>query len=389
MARMTNESEPPHADSGETLSWDQAFALCETAVRQGELKAAGPEAEARDIVRLAEAWLARGQMLEFRPELLDEAVVSYEKAIAGFEQSKGAEGGIYRLAVGWMNLGNAQQKRGGAAAAGSAAHAYQKAIDLLAPRESVPPQERCTLGAAQMNYALAVQETGAGDSTARAESALDEAIAVFRTLPQEEFHFRRMLAAATLNKARLLVRGSAPNRRLEGVDLAREAITLLESAEQDDPMACEIGLKARCLLCEVYSASLFHEGPPRAASDETVAQATDICEEALTLINTAEQKGATYFRPVAHWLYRLGVSLYGQYQPQFLGEFVQEYYGGAGLDDVRDDVRGLTLEVIERTRATYRERLFSSRQSEHAQRWLQALDDLKEAGDFVARVKAS
>ena len=57
---------------------------------------------------------------------------------------------------------------------------------------------------------------------------------------------------------------------------------------------------------------------------EDVHDATDLADEALSLVRHWEQRGITHFRHLASDLFRFGVRVYLRYQPHFLNEFVRE-----------------------------------------------------------------
>jgi tetratricopeptide (TPR) repeat protein len=377
------------AQPAQTLTWEQALAVCDEGIARYSRPGATTDL---DLRRLAEAWLNRGQVLECKPETLGEAVSSYEKAIELLDRlNPGAEGHPHRhvLATAWLNRGNVLQRSDEPSAVEEATRSYQRAIVLLreAPADAVA--ERCALGTAWLNAGGAWQKLQTPAARAEGERALAEAIAVFRALPFErELVVKRLLAAALLNRAGILFAGPEAERRAAGFEAAQEVIEVLAGAEAQDAGACEIGLKARCLRCEVYSAALVADNGTTEGRDDLVAEATDTCEEALRFIENAERNGGAFFRPVAQWLFRLGVMIYAEHQPQFLGEYVREFFGGAALADARAELRASTQSAIDRVRSVLRERLFAGPKSPDAAKWVASLEDLQSAAAFLQQPAA-
>src|SRR6266496_813593 len=62
-----------------------------------------------------------------------------------------------------------------------------------------------------------------------------------------------------------------------------------------------------------------------AAVDTVLGEASDRAEAALRLVLHWSREGFRDFEPFGIWFFRFAASLYAEYQPQFLGEFVMEH----------------------------------------------------------------
>jgi hypothetical protein len=92
-----------------------------------------------------------------------------------------------------------------------------------------------------------------------------------------------------------------------------------------------MGLRARRALVvaagDLLAVAERHGRPTAALASE----ATDAIDDGLAIARAFEESGVSRLRSLAVRLFRLGSQLYGNHQPQFLGEFVLETLGSPAL----------------------------------------------------------
>jgi hypothetical protein len=235
------------------------------------------------------------------------------------------------------------------------------------------PLDRCPvfrydLAACWLNRAEALACMGP-EATASALGAVDEALALLRTLPlREDSRYPDRLAVACHHRARLQLhlgdgRGALdacaealaaldrcgsgrPSRRTflravcrleqarawlslstssaiaEADAAARAALALASAAERDDLDAAEVGLQSRHFICRLF-ARLADEVAP-GARPGWLDEATDLTDEGLAVARAWEARGTSRLRTLAVDLFRFGARLYARWQPRFLREFIDE-----------------------------------------------------------------
>ena len=268
-----------------------------------------------------------GQALEAQAngDAIVAAIRRYEEASALLRTIAGAPEGVRRdLALIAMNRGNALQRLNDPAPLAEAIRAYDEAIACF---RTLPlndnPDYRHTLGATFMNRGHAEQRGGTAQSFAAAGRSHAEAIALLRTLPlDEQSSFRVNLSAALMNQANVL---AALNQPDQAVSSAREAMSVVAPVESENPVAADVSLKARRVLCEavgrlIYLASTRGE-PTGILAEEAIEQV----DAALALARLWDARGIKHFRSIAARLYYFGGEVYAIHLPDFLAEFMLEH----------------------------------------------------------------
>jgi len=278
----------------------------------------------------ANEWVRQGQAHENRgqPEALTAALLCHDRALAIFRSLPPPLSAPLRHAFcgAWMNRGNVLQKQGSATSLGDAVAAYDAAIALMAALPPpLPPAHGNSLGAAWMNRGHALHQLAGlapdrPDLPAAIVAAHRAAIATLSALPADDRSVRINHAAAWLNLANALLLPAAADPR-EAARSARTAITLVAATESTDPVAADVGLKARRALCDAIGQLLVSAGD---ATGELAEEAADTADSGLTLVRHWEARGVREFRPLALRLYRFGARLCLVHQPHFLAEFLLE-----------------------------------------------------------------
>lgn len=229
-----------------------------------------------------------------------------------------------RLAIAWMNRGNALQKHLQVEDLEEAIRSYDQTIGLLGV--SPAPEDfagRNTLGAAWMNRGQALHRQGTAAALEEALRSQREAIAVLRTLPlHQDISFRLNLAGALMNEANLLL-GDGRGRHDQARTSAKASLALVLTQEAIHPDAAGLALQARRALCDAIG-QLLVANTTHLSLSELADEAGDVVDDGLALARLWEQKGRRDLRPLAERLFYFGLQLYRLHQPQFLAEFVLE-----------------------------------------------------------------
>lgn len=297
-------------------------------------------ADPASLLESGALWLRRGQACEAQatPAGLDEAVRCYNEAIAqlttllsSVSRSPSPDSPRppspefqRRLAVAWMNRGNALQKQSRAEDLEESVRSYDQAIGLLAASQG--PEDfagRNSLGAAWMNRGQALHRQGTAPALEEALRSQREAVAVLRTLPlQQDISFRLNLAGALMNEANILL-GDGLRRHDRARTSAKASLALVLTQEAIHPEAASLALQARRALCDAIG-QLLVANTTHLAISELADEAGDVVDDGLALARLWEQKGRRDLRLLAERLFHFGVQLYRLHQPQFLAEFVLE-----------------------------------------------------------------
>lgn len=387
-------------------------------------------------LRLAEAWLQRGQILQMipRPEALAEATRSRREAVAVLTPFGATGDDILRLRLGqaWLQLGGSLAAQRAKNSPVEATEAFDQAIAVLGQVSQEAPVNRHALAAAWMNRAQVVRSSPEAGGVAEAINSWDQALTLLETLPlDQEPRLRSDLAVACLNRSQLFLtpgqgfsaaeaarlqeralslleslpdKDTAPWRHrlasarlnyaqaLTGAEnaalqaqaaaVAQEALTQMEPDQREGPPSAEVALKARQVLCNLLGLRLGTPVGQDEALSADVSTASDLVDEALELIRHWEQKGQRAFRPLAGWFLQFGGHLLRVHQPHFLAEFLLE-----NLDPSRapgaigDQPQLLRLggELLARSRQELLQGGFGDVGSEEGQRIAATLEELRVA----------
>lgn len=265
---------------------------------------------------LANLWTNRGICRMAEADGAAEALADFERAIALRRELPLEEVPIYRwgLSAGWINRGDALARLG---RDDEAVESYDEGLAELARMEQTP-MVRGRRVVAWNNRGLALLRLGRDE----------EARTAFREALDQAGDEVLLASVARLHLSRVTDDGE------EALVLARRVVGDLAERERRDPLAAELGLKARHRVCERLCEWLDdREG----RVDDWIAEASDRVEEGLELARAWESAGVLELREVAYDLFRVGLRVYRTCQPQFLAEFVVETLdpgeGGVGWDE--------------------------------------------------------
>lgn len=214
------------------------------------------------------------------------------------------------LAAAWINRSDALRPLGRTL---EAIESLDRAIDAMhhVPLEGNPGYvDRLIL--AWINRATACGEIGRNDEAFEAFSKAGKLLENHHTPPANS---RRLLAAMLhANRARLLLDLGNP---LDGWKESRSAVALTPAVDATDESAIA-AIRARGIHCRALAMLLDDPARDRLEQD-WIARATDLVEEALTLVRNTGYQG--------EWIDDLicyGARIYRVCQPHFLAEFIRE-----------------------------------------------------------------
>jgi hypothetical protein len=333
----------------------------------------------------------RGQILEREQQnpRLDDALQSYDRAIALLDAPGANEAMVRESAVAWMNRGNVLQRKGEPESLNKAIEAYNVTIERLRPIAPAEPLGRSTLGAALLNKGTALQRLNTQESHTEAAKVYEEAIQLLSVRPQGfEEHFARLSAGAQLNRGGALLAAFGPERVSDVLAGVRAVLDEVTPVEERDLNAADTSMRARRLACEalgILLQSTANAAPPE--RPDWVSNATDHAERALQLAQHWEHKGVLGFRPAVPWFLHFAATVYAHHQPQFLSEFLLDTLDAAATPPpwkAAPQLKQIALQTIERLRAHLRSRLFENLGGAEAERWNELLADLQQAESRLA-----
>jgi len=275
---------------------------------------------------LAGRWMHRGiDLLQANSwSSLREAARCFDQAIALRRALPLAENPRrrYGLAAGWMNRGDALARLGGIEQLAEAVSSYDKALeclrDLPLGDDSLYPRR---LAIAWINRGFAWQRGDTATARSEAIRSFRNALAVLEDSPASAIADLALLRAGALTNLAGALLDASDSSAPEARSLARQALGLIESGEQNDTPAAEVGFKARHVLCRAIAAE-SRDG--KTAPLDRLSEASDAARAGLALARHWERRGETGFRALAEDLFRFGCRVYQAGPPQFLVEFILE-----------------------------------------------------------------
>lgn len=274
----------------------------------------------------------------------NEALECFDKALAAGRQLPWETNEKYRwlLAACWMNRGELLSHADDAAALAESVRSFDEAIICL---EGLPhattEQYHGTLVMAWLSRSHTLRSMANPDSLNEALLSLGRAEEAREKGPAAAD--RGLRASIMINRAALQLEFTPP-RALEALQEADALIELVLPDEDTQPVAAELGLKARHLFCRAVD-TLLQAGPvdPEQA-EEWLMRTTDRIEEALRLTGRwREQNQTPAFERLQFEFFHFGCHLYLVSQPHFLAEFVLDVVDPeraspmhAGSREVRD-----------------------------------------------------
>ena len=286
------------------------------------------EAEVEQINEEASVLMKRGIALmeEPRREAAIDALHCFDEALALRRQIPPDYSAFqgYLLAACLLNRADALVRFNDVGPMAAALASYEEGIEVLRalPLAEDPRYPR-RLAMAYQNRGLALQARGQEDDVAAAATAFADAIAVLDHDQSASIEDRDYLRAVVwLNLANVLAPDTAADAHAAAHDAAKRALAYVAAHEDTIPPAAEAGLRARHVLCRLCAHRLSQATGDEMPED--VHEATDAVDDGLALVRSWEQRGGTWFRPLAFDLFRFGARVYAHYQPQFLEEFIAD-----------------------------------------------------------------
>jgi tetratricopeptide (TPR) repeat protein len=286
------------------------------------------EAEVEQINNDASVLMKRGIALmeEPRREAAIDALHCFDEALALRRQIPPDYSAVqgYLLAACLLNRADALVRFNDIGPMAAALASYEEGIEVLRalPLAEDPRYPR-RLAMAYQNRGLALQARGQEDDVAAAATAFADAIAVLDHDQSAGVEDRDYLRAVVwLNLANVLAPDTAADAHAAAHDAAKRALAYVGAHEDTIPPAAEAGLRARHVLCRLCAHRLSQATGDEMPED--VHEATDAVDDGLALVRSWEQRGGTWFRPLAFDLFRFGARVYAHYQPQFLEEFIAD-----------------------------------------------------------------
>jgi hypothetical protein len=239
----------------------------------------------------------------------------------------------HNLAAAWMNRADALAHADTDDGRAGALPAYGRAIEIAGalPLDE-KPSFRILLASCWINLG-ALHQRLAGASAA--VEAYDAAIGALGCLPA--FGHRMAChhaATARTNRGEMLLAARPIDGAQPARESARSALAIVEGKNLDPLAAAKLSLRALRVMARSHEV-LIRTGAEGGA--ESLGALTDIAERGLELAFEGRVSEPEFFDPFIVWFFSFGSRTYGQHQPQFLAEFLDELLrradsaGGPGL----------------------------------------------------------
>lgn len=392
---LINEAEKL-TQPGDPGALGRASANAEAAINMLDaFVAATPTPEARNL--LSAAWMRRGvaHLVLGTEGSLTEAIRCFDESIRlrrDLLRGQVHPALVHAQASTFMARGDALVRSGGEAGLRQALGSYDEGITLF---RALPVREVPQL---MMRLILALGSRAAALEALRSAGMLPEAVqahrdiaALIRGTPAEQHpEFRLHLGAALANVANLqLVAGTTAFAPDQSRAAAEDALGVVAGLERENPVAGEIGIKARRSICRAIAA-LIELRPGTPAPREFLSAMTDAADEALALGRFWEAKGLKQFRPLAIEMFGFGATLYVRHQTHFFAEFVLDNLDPERSSDAYRDcpemhrlAAALTEDAL---RHFERDRVVTT-ETAGVERQLETLRSLREASERLAALK--
>jgi tetratricopeptide (TPR) repeat protein len=290
----------------------------------------------------------------------------------------------YVLAASWMNRGDALIRLGGAANLAEAVRSFDEALAVMrnVPLDANPLFAR-RLAIAWINRGLALQEQGSALALADARKSFEEGIDTLKGREDQN----QVVACGWMNRANVLMRAEPP-LVAEARGSAEQAIVLLLKEEETEVVSAETSLKARHILCQTFAQTLADEESGRA---ECAVVAKAVAEAGLKVIRAWEAKGETRFRPLARQLFRFGVTLLQQYEPEGVISFIDAGFpaigGACDLETIA--VYETAVDVLARAWRVLEKEGFAAINTPRLDQWVETLRALRSTDTRLRELRAA
>ena len=383
---------------GDPASLGRASANAESAIGiLDAFLATTPTPEARNL--LSGAWMRRGvvQLVLASESSLTEAIRCFDESIRLRRELLSGRvhpAVVHAQASTFMARGDALVRLGGEDRVRQALASYDEGIALFRalPVREVP-QLMARMILALGSRAAALEALRSAETLPDAVQAHRDIAALIRGTPAEQHpEFRLHLGAALANVANLqLVAGTTAFSPEHARTVATEAIGVVNGLERENPVAGEIGMKARRSVCRAIAALIeLAAGAP--APREFLSAMTDAADEALALGRFWESKGVKQFRPLAIEMFGFGATLYLRHQTHFFAEYVLDNLDpDQSPDAFREcpEMHRLASTLTEDALRHFERNRMVTTETAGVERQIETLRSLRHAGERLAALKPS
>lgn len=338
----------------------------------------------------AVAQMNRGNVLQ-KLERPADALGAYDLALDLFQRIRAPATEFHSsLAALWLNRGAALRALSTADSLTQAIASFQASIDLLQSQTGAP-----------------VFSSDSGSPTSTSASTAPSSLSTGPSLAgPAPTHSENLLGSARLALAAALI--ALPFPDLPGaLSQAYAVLTDASRIEADHLPSGDLALRARLLICEALGLHLATTPTTSAAGITSTAtglsvsstqsptpdqrrqwlnESTDRAEEALRHAAGWERRGIVSFRPSVGWFLQFAATLYAQFQPQFLAEFLHEFLCSEDAPPdwaAAPDLREIALNAIARARTGLHARLFEAPDSAEAAPLTEALAALRRIHELL------
>lgn len=372
----------------------------------------------------ATLWMRRGVALldAGTSSAAMESVSCFERAIALREPSvqAGNERLCYDLAGSWTNRGDALMRAEGRTALSEAVHSYDQAVRWL---ETIPPplsrEGRYRLALTWHNRGLSLQMGKTQDFSCAAVESLDQALAtmgVDAPLPSvsreaeacakdgdasppiprpdvpgiTDLAELRLVGCAWMNRGNVLLDVAGFDSCAAARLSAQNSLAWLAGLERSDRPGAEASLKASHVLCRAITGIVTATRPPSAgARTRLLDEASDVVDDALSLIRHWEKAGETQFRQLGQDIFRFGARLYQVHQPRYLVEFILEALDPrhSGALPLTDEAHEFALDALWRSLRSLQRDGFGTLHKDGLRSLQQAVSELRRAEERLAAIR--
>lgn len=290
----------------------------------------------------------------------------------------------YVLAASWMNRGDALTRLGGLPNLTEAVRSFDEALAVLAaiPMELNPLFGR-RLAIAWINRGLALQEQGTAEALANARSSFERGIGALKGRTDQDL----VLACGWMNRANVLMR-TEPPVAAEARKSAEYAIALVAPEERADLVAAETGLKARHIFCQAIAHAITDEP---AVAEANAATAIAFVKSGFTVAMVWKNREKECCSLIVSQLFRFGLALVQQYQPDAIVSFVNEglLAVGTGGDYKTIELHELAVDALARVWRSLEKEGFAAIHTPRLDQWIETLRALRSTDTRLRELRAA
>jgi tetratricopeptide (TPR) repeat protein len=280
--------------------------------------------DASYLADLGAAWVNLGcaLMVGRTRESWQEALDAFDKAVDLFGRLPFESNArfAHNLAASHMNRAGVSSKIDTSTSRIIALRDYARAIEIAA---KLPLDEKASnrilLASCWINLGNLQQR---GPAIAEAVHAYESAVEALGDLPAQGHRLAcHHAATAWTSKAEAMLLRPGADGAGRAVESAQNALEHVEGKSLDGPVDSKLSLCALRVMARGLEA-LVHSGSDQRA--QGIARLTDVAERGLDIAFGGHETDPLFFDPFVLWFFSFGSRIYGQFQPQFLAEFLGE-----------------------------------------------------------------